>query len=74
MRLLDDFVSGNCAKPLPKFSHSHVKKAASKSCVRLQVDDDVYLRLQHLELAMQQWKIMRAGEAGQSKLNCDNLG
>lgn len=74
MRLLDDFVSGNCAKPLHKFSHSHVKKAASKSCVRLQVDDDVYLRLQHLELAMQQWKTMRAGEAGQSKLNCDNLG
>ena len=32
-------------------------------CIWLQVDDDVYLHLQHLRLATQQWQAMQAGAA-----------
>ena len=35
----------------------------SSRCPWLQVDDDVYLHLQHLRLATQQWRAMQAGEA-----------
>jgi hypothetical protein len=30
----------------------------------VQVDDDIYLRMQHLMLAMKQWKAMQAGWVG----------
>ena len=55
--------AGTCSQQT-KFLFSNISQGVLHVSVGLQVDDDVYLRTQHLMLAMKQWKAMQAGRAG----------